>query len=123
MTQFTLDDLLSDLAVQKKLVDRPWGFMRSISSVKQNLTVKYICAHSGERTSLQKHVFKDELIFIINGTGFVEVDGVRYEGYATTVRVKPGQVHRVTGPLVYLEVSSYDDGKDTIRLEDDYGRD
>jgi hypothetical protein len=38
------------------------------------------------------------------------------------VRISPGVVHRVTGPLVYLEVSTYDDDTDTERLADDYGR-
>jgi mannose-1-phosphate guanylyltransferase/mannose-6-phosphate isomerase len=102
--------------------ERPWGFMRALNAPKANLTVKYLCVHNGERTSLQYHKHKDELLFIINGSGFVDVGGERYEGAGLPVRIKPGVVHRVTGPLVYLEVSSCDDGTDTIRLSDDYGR-
>jgi len=49
----------------------------------------------------------------------VEVNGnVRH---AERIRIFPGERHRVTGPLQYLEISTYAPD-DVVRLEDDYGR-
>jgi hypothetical protein len=52
----------------------------------------------------------------------VEAGGISHQGLGCGVRVPPGTAHRVTGPLAYLEVSSYDDNTDTVRFTDDYGR-
>ncbi len=102
----------------------PWGFMHWLDAPTRDLTVKYLVVMENERTSLQLHQRKDELLIILsNGgelDGFVEADGKRCTGNA--VRIRPGTPHRVTGPLSYIEVSTYDDGTDTVRLEDDYGR-
>jgi mannose-6-phosphate isomerase len=113
-------DLLDELTAE--LDERPWGFMQALNAPDANLTVKYLFVADGHRTSLQVHEHKDEVMFIFSGSGFAEVGGVRREGSGALIRIHPGAVHRVTGPLSYLEVSSYDDGTDTIRLEDDYGR-
>lgn len=114
-----LDELMSDPCTDYD--QRPWGYMRVLDAPDHDLTVKYLRVLNGERTSLQRHERKDELLFIISGDGFVEVDGVRRTA-GSIIRIPPGTVHRVTGPLEYIEVSTYDDGTDTIRLEDDYDR-
>jgi mannose-6-phosphate isomerase-like protein (cupin superfamily) len=88
----------------------------------QNLSVKYLKVGEGHRTSLQRHDRKDELLIILHGTGHIETAGTRWHGKGCMVRIRPGWPHRVTGPLAYLEVSTYDDGTDTIRHDDDYGR-
>ena len=116
-----VDDLLTALAKGYVAEHRPWGQMRSVGDRAHNLTFKYLTVRAEGRTSLQKHEHKDELVVIITGSGWLEVEGRRY-GSGCVVRIRPGVIHRVTGPLSYLEVSTYDDGEDTIRLEDDYGR-
>ena len=93
--------------------------MRWLDAPGHDLTVKYLTVDDGQRTSLQRHDRKDELLIVLDGTGCVEVAG---EPRGGTVRIRPGTPHRVTGPLTYLEVSGYDDDTDTIRLADDYGR-
>lgn len=109
--------------LEEKYQVRPWGCMYSLSSQPGDLTVKYIELLEGQRTSLQRHDRKDELLLILGGTGWVEADETRCSAWMGRVRIPPGTVHRVTGPLTYLEVSSYDGDDDTVRLEDDYGRD
>lgn len=102
---------------------RPWGIMMSVCSLDDDLTVKYITVADGKRTSLQYHRYKDELLIMLVGMGFVEVDGViRSVRDGHFIRIAPGVLHRVTGPLSYLEVSTYDNDTDTIRVEDDFGR-
>jgi quercetin dioxygenase-like cupin family protein len=96
--------------------------MQVMSAPEHNLTVKYLTVQSGGRTSLQRHDRKDELLLILDGSGWVEAGGAYWRGAGELVRIRPGVVHRVTGPLTYLEVSSYDDDTDTVRLGDDYGR-
>lgn len=121
--RFDVDKLLCELASHVRFDSRPWGFMQVMDAPEQGLTVKYLFVYPRSRTSLQKHERKDELIFIVNGQGgYIEADGVQHSETGDSVRLRPGTVHRAVGPLVYLEVSSYDDGTDTIRLEDDYGR-
>lgn len=112
-------DLLSELEAHHRVVQRPWGSMRWLDAPGHDLTVKYLTVEDGQRTSLQRHDRKDELLIVLGGTGYVEAGGETCGG---TVRIRPGVPHRVTGPLAYLEVSAYDDDTDTIRLADDYGR-
>ena len=113
---------LDELAGSYREVWRPWGVMRWLDAPGHDLTVKHLHVEDGHRTSLQRHDRKDELIVITGGGGFIDVAGTRWHGEGCAVRILPGWDHRVTGPLDYLEISSYDDGADTIRLADDYGR-
>lgn len=115
-------DLIDELAGNSGEESRPWGWMLWLGAPGRDLTVKYLTVAADQRTSLQFHDRKDELLVILDGTGFVECCGVTYRGRGHRVRIPPRWPHRVTGPLAYLEVSTYDDGTDTIRLEDDYGR-
>ena len=126
MTQLSVADLLDELEQHVLRDTRPWGWMQTLNAPDSNLTVKYLHVRNGQRTSLQKHEHKDELLFILHGAGYVEVhDSLGWQLVSrpdVVVRIKPGMLHRVGGPLTYLEVSSYDNGLDTIRIEDDYGR-
>ena len=123
MTQFSVGSLLDELASNIERDMRPWGWMQTLHAPGCDITVKYLHVRVGQRTSLQQHANKDELLFILYGSGEVEVGSLVYTAEPERViRIKPGMIHRVTGPLTYLEVSTYDDGTDTIRFEDDYGR-
>jgi mannose-6-phosphate isomerase-like protein (cupin superfamily) len=118
---FSTADLLDALELNGLTGDeRPWGTMLCLHAPADDVTIKHIIVKENGRTSLQYHERKEELLVIIAGWGFVEVgDAVHYVG---CIRIKPGQRHRVVGPLEYLEVSTYDDDTDTVRVEDDYGR-
>lgn len=120
MTPSGAADLLDQLFESHRTDLRPWGVMRWMDAPRSNVTIKYLTVMAGARTSFQVHKIKDELLIILEGSGYVDVDGMQYGG--GLIRIHPGTPHRVTGPLSYLEVSSYDDDTDTYRLEDDYGR-
>lgn len=106
----------------------PWGEWSGVTVPEFDFTVKHLRVNAGERTSLQVHRVKYETIIVLSAdaTGFVETAAA--EGSPLTVRdgviihIQPGMVHRVTGPLEYLEISTADDARDTYRLADDYGR-
>lgn len=109
---------------ETSIVTKPWGWERTLSVGKYAL-IKMLHVKAGARTSLQRHNFKDEVMVPlltdpIEG-GFVTVDDVQYSALHGAIRVLPGMVHRVTGPLTYFEVSTYHPN-DVVRLEDDYGR-
>lgn len=122
MTRSPQAELLDEMTAHARTDVRPWGFMRVLDAPGHDLTVKFLTVFSGSRTSLQRHDRKDEVLVILDGTGSVESGDVTYRGGGSVVRILPGTVHQVTGPLTYLEVSSYDDDTDTVRLADDYGR-
>ncbi|MFE9382193.1 cupin domain-containing protein [Streptomyces sp. NPDC007025] len=98
--------------------DGPYGF-------------KFIRIKAGHRTSLQYHEHKRESYFILEGEAVMHYRATR-DGEnlrlpmpaGTLAHVDPGAVHRVEGvtDIVLVEVSTYDDGSDNVRLEDDYGR-
>jgi mannose-1-phosphate guanylyltransferase/mannose-6-phosphate isomerase len=115
-------DLLAQLLASGRTDHRPWGFMRCFDDPHHDLTIKYLTVQEGHRTSMQRHDRKDELLIILSGGGNVEAGEVTLGGDGAMVRIRPGVAHQVVGPLVYLEVSTYDDDTDTTRLEDDYGR-
>jgi mannose-6-phosphate isomerase-like protein (cupin superfamily) len=116
-------ELLDALMAGQQVDHRPWGFMHCLGASSHDLTIKYLAVRMGERTSEQYHKLKDELLVIIGGTGHVyAADQGRVSGAGAMVRIRPGVVHRVTGWLTYLEVSTYDDGTDTVRVSDDYDR-
>jgi hypothetical protein len=129
---------------------RPWGIMTCLGSTHHDLTIKHISIEANARTSLQYHKLKDELLIIIEdyGSGYValsDVDtSVLYDpnsdalgtdfkdtpvlrclncvNSSRLIRIKPGVRHRVVGPMEYIEISTYDDDTDTIRIADDFGR-
>ncbi len=117
---FSVAELLDEISVRYE--KRPWGFMEELGAPNFGLTVKYLFVGDDERTSLQYHREKDELLYILCGNGAVQVGDRYVQAPGKLIRIKPGVVHRVEGHLEYLEISSYDDGTDTVRLEDDYDR-
>jgi mannose-6-phosphate isomerase-like protein (cupin superfamily) len=111
---------------------KPWGTEQELSLPVLNFTVKRLVVRSNARTSLQVHESKDEVIIIlgpddppeIQERGFVELAVLGGELTVVdlpVIHVPPSVTHRVTGPLEYLEISTYHPD-DVIRLADDYGR-
>lgn len=99
---------------------KPWGVMHEVHVPRRDLLIKQITVNAGHQTSKQFHQEKDELIIILGGSGHVLINDEPH--YAPPlIRILPGTVHRVVGPLTYLELSTYHPN-DVVRLEDDYGR-
>lgn len=124
---FVTGELINELSRQDVTEDRrPWGQMKVIGSPSLNFTLKHLKVELGKRTSLQVHDHKDEVLIILSGSGLVQTAALGselVEREEKVIHVPPGTIHRVVGPLEYLEVSTYDDDTDTTRLEDDFGRD
>jgi mannose-6-phosphate isomerase-like protein (cupin superfamily) len=120
-------EVLSQLPWSTTRHDPPWGIMKELSAPSLDFTVKHIQVFSGHRTSLQVHEKKHEVIIILSGsydTGFVETGALTGELQrcnSNIISISPGMLHRVTGSLEYLEISTYSPD-DTVRIQDDYGR-
>jgi mannose-6-phosphate isomerase len=109
------------------VVRRPWGSFEQLAT-NVTATVKIITVEAGQRLSLQRHEFRDELWHVLD-------DGITVNIASEEERVvKGGSVfvprattHRIanTGPKParVLEVAfGQFDEQDIERLSDDYGR-
>jgi len=111
-----------------KRVEKPWGH-ELIWAHTDRYVGKVIVIEAGKRLSLQRHVVKDESIFIISGrlrltledeTGVI---GVVELGAGDHHHVPTGRIHRFEAvertELMEISTPELDD---VIRLEDDFGR-
>ena len=98
------------------MVNRPWGSYEVLCQ-GEGYKVKRLTILPGQRTSLQKHMFRKEYWTVANG-----------KNKGTQVYVDQEEVHRVSNtgdePLVLIEVQIGEalSEEDIIRIEDDYGR-
>lgn len=110
------------------LVTKPWG-SEGWLDLNQNYAFKLISMNAGYQSSLQKHTFKFEANYVIEGECEVYFENVDGEKYTKRYQagsgwiVPAGVIHRVTAISNYraLEVSS-PHLDDVIRLEDNHSR-
>lgn len=114
----------------KKVVKR-WGLERWLHEAGSAFGFKVVRIKAGHRTSLQYHEGKRETIFILKGEAVLHyrtaVDASSQEiafPAGSIAHVDVGAVHRVAAvtDVIFVEASTYDDGTDTVRVDDDYGR-
>jgi mannose-6-phosphate isomerase len=108
--------------------ERPWGRYEVLQESDTH-KVKCIWMNPGARLSYQRHKFRAEHWFIVQGTGIVTIDGVESKvGPGDTVEFEIGVLHRLanTGAdeIIFVEVQTGTSfGEDDIeRVEDDFGR-
>ena len=108
--------------------ERPWGHYEVLQESKTH-KVKCIWVKPGARLSYQRHKFRAEHWFIVQGTGEVTIDGKTSPVKAgDTVEFPIGVLHRManTGSeeIIFVEVQTgtYFGEDDIERVEDDYGR-
>lgn len=113
-------------AVQKEYenkTDKPWGYEKVLIFTEKYLT-KELYLKEGFKTSFHFHENKDETMYILSGSGFIEFeDKKEYFGKNDSIRIKPGVPHSIvaTENTILHEVSTpYLD--DTIRVNDFYTR-
>ena len=110
-------------------VEKPWGH-ELIWAHTERYVGKLIVIEPGKRLSLQKHLRKDESIYVIRGplrlhleddAGVVQVLEL---GPGEHRRIAPGRIHRfeATDARVELLEVSTPELDDVVRLEDDFGR-
>jgi mannose-6-phosphate isomerase-like protein (cupin superfamily) len=115
-------------AATGRRVEKPWGF-ELIWAETDHYVGKLLHIDAGRRLSLQKHLVKDESIYVLSGRlrlhledagGVVRVSEL---GPGEHVRVPIGRIHRYeavdTTELMEVSTTELDD---VVRLEDDYGR-
>ncbi len=103
--------------------DKPWGYEKILISTEKYLT-KEIFIKEDYKTSFHFHSNKDETLYIVRGSGFVEFeDRKEYFGINDTVRIKPKVPHSIVASenLIIHEVST-PHPEDTVRIEDFYER-
>jgi mannose-6-phosphate isomerase-like protein (cupin superfamily) len=115
-----------------KKVVKQWGQERWLHEADNGAyAFKVIRIKAGRRTSLHYHVHKKESNFVLEGSAVLRYrsrpDAEEHQvplPVGTLVHVDPLSVHRVEAvtDVVLVEVSTYDDGTDTVRVTDDYGR-
>lgn len=111
-------------------VTKRWGNETWLHGEGHPFGFKVIRLDAGRRTSLQYHEKKDEVYFVLEGVARLHyrtdegaIATVPFVG-GTVATVAPMAWHRVEAvtDVIMIEASTYDDGSDNIRVEDDYGR-
>jgi mannose-6-phosphate isomerase len=117
---------MSDTELRR--VDKPWGH-ELIWALTDRYCGKVLVIEQGKRLSLQKHVAKDESIYVLSGRLLLslEDDGGEVRqlelGPGEARHVPTGRIHRYEAleRTELFEVST-PELDDVVRLSDDYGR-
>ena len=120
-------DTTKDLEeVQKEYAnrtDKPWGYEKVLINTDKYLT-KELFLFEGYQTSLHYHQQKDETMYILDGSGYIEFED-RKEHFARndSIRIQPNVPHTIvaTENTILHEVST-PHVNDTIRIKDFYER-
>src|SRR5438876_129797 len=107
-----------------KIVEKPWG--REIwYAHTANYAGKVLEVRAGKRLSLQKHMIKEETLYLLSGKVLLTYGDHTYEWEpGQFIHIPTGTVHRFEAieDAVLLEVST-PHLEDVVRIEDDFGRD
>ena len=103
--------------------DKPWGYEKILINTEKYLT-KELFIFEGYQTSFHYHKKKDETMYIMGGSGYVEFDHHK-ENFTRNdaIRIEPNISHTIvaTENSVLYEVST-PHVNDTIRIKDFYQR-
>jgi mannose-6-phosphate isomerase len=113
--------------VYKEVVVRPWGTYETIY-IGSGFLSKTIVVNPGHRLSNQRHRWRDEHWFVVEGEAVLTANNQTVKLYrGMSADIERGVWHRVQNkqqiPLVFIEVQTGDCFEEDIeRREDDYGR-
>jgi mannose-6-phosphate isomerase-like protein (cupin superfamily) len=110
-------------------VEKPWGH-ELIWAHTERYVGKLLVIEPGKRLSLQKHLRKDESIYVVAGRLRLHLEDDA--GVVRTLdlgpgehrRIAPGRIHRFEATSLRVELLevSTPELDDVVRLEDDFGR-
>ncbi len=103
--------------------DKPWGYEKILISTDKYLT-KELFIREDYQTSFHYHEKKDETMFIVSGSGYIEFEDYKnYFSKNDTIRIEPGVPHAIVAMenTILHEVST-PHLDDTIRIKDFYTR-
>ncbi len=106
-----------------RVVQKPWG-AEYIWAETDRYAGKLLYVKAGQSLSLQYHEKKMESMWVLQGSGVLEIDGVpKVISPGNTITITPGTLHRLEAylDLSVLEVST-PELDDVIRVSDQYGR-
>ena len=108
--------------------ERPWGRYEVLQE-SEAFKVKCIWVSPGKRLSYQRHKFRAEHWYIVQGTADVTLNDVTSRHLAgETITVGMGDLHRISNAgddeVIFIEVQTgtYFGEDDIERIEDDFGR-
>lgn len=115
-------------AAAGRIVDKPWGH-ELIWANTDRYVGKILVIEAGRRLSLQRHLVKDESIYLTAGRLRLSLEDE--EGTVCVEELRPGDFRRVPTGRIHryeaiercelIEVST-PELDDVVRLEDDFGR-
>ena len=107
---------------------RPWGTYTVLED-SQGYKIKRIEVNPGCRLSLQKHFHRSEHWIVVSGTALVTIgDKETLVRPNESTYIQIGELHRLENPgkvdtiLIEVQVGSYLDEDDIVRVEDDFTR-
>ncbi|HOQ20571.1 MAG TPA: sugar phosphate nucleotidyltransferase [Methanothermobacter sp.] len=107
----------------KNRTDKPWGYEKILINTEKYLT-KELFIKEDYRTSFHYHKKKDETMYIIKGSGYIEFeDKKEYFSKNDTIRIEPRTPHSIVAmENTLLQEVSTPHPEDTIRIKDFYDR-
>jgi len=114
----------------QKKIDKPWGYEIIYTNEDSPVVGKILHLNGGARLSLQYHDAKEETLCLIKGEALITLSDKNEKRVEIPMELNKGyfvvinQVHRVTATTdADLIESSTPEKGNTVRLEDDAGRD
>ncbi|NQY73195.1 MAG: phosphomannose isomerase type II C-terminal cupin domain [Candidatus Margulisbacteria bacterium] len=108
--------------------ERPWG-RYDVLLDEDCCKVKKITVNPHARLSYQKHLRREEVWTIVQGTAIITLDGQEMEHSAgDVIHIPKEAAHRIANTkdetVIFIEIQrgDYFGEDDIIRIEDDYGR-
>ncbi len=109
-------------------IHRPWGTYRALDS-GSGYKIKSIEVKPGKRLSLQKQFYRNKYWVVVSGTAHVTVGKNTYLVRPNeSTYIKMGQIYRLENlgkilvVMLEVQVGSYIDEDDIMRIEDDFKR-
>lgn len=127
------EDMLAEPSMQSvTIIEKPWG-SETIWAHTKHYVGKILKVHCGEALSIQYHHYKDETMYVLDGTAFINFykleDGLpvvikkHIVKDGDSVHIPPTQIHNVEAitDVVILEAST-NHLDDLVRIRDRYSR-
>ncbi len=107
----------------KNREDKPWGYEKILIKTDKYMT-KELFIKEGYKTSFHYHEKKDETMYIVKGSGYIEFkEKKEYFGKNDTLRIEPNTPHSIVAmENTILHEISTPHIHDTVRIKDFYDR-
>jgi len=132
----SLSELQRDLKNEMKIFpestyyreERPWGYFETLMETDKS-KVKLLCIQPNHRLSLQKHKYRSETWYVINGEAKVTKGSERFSLLTgDSIIIGQNEEHRLenlstdTLEIIEIQTGTYFGEDDIIRIQDSYGR-